>query len=315
MSRAIACLCAWFFVALSAEVVEFSVYKQDNFISATYLVSEKFDGVRGVWNGKELRTKRGNLINAPECFLRNFPPFALDGELWIGYGKFEEVASIVARTNPVCEDYANIVYKIFDAPTCGQKSSKLDSQCRLSERLDKVRAFITRHTSPHIELIEQNILKSSDKEFQRTLDIMLDKVLSNGGEGLILRPDEKGYKSGRAKNAFKLKPHNDAECKVIGYTQGKGRFTGKMGALICEQEINQNDDIATLRPFINTNAPDSKQKPKKHTITFKIGTGFNEAMRENPPKIGTIITYKYNGFSKNGLPKNAVFLREFVSVP
>ena len=309
MNKLITLLYIAFFVSLNAEVVEFSIYKKDNLSNATYLVSEKFDGVRGVWDGKELKTKRGNLINAPHCFVKNLPPFALDGELWIGYGKFEEVASIVARANPVCKDYANIRYKIFDAPTCGVSGTetRLDSQCLLSERLDKVRAFIASNKTQHIELIGQKILQPSDKEFESALHAMLNEVIKNGGEGLILRPNEMGYKSGRAKNAFKLKPHNDAECKVIGYTQGRGKFAGKMGALLCEQEINDKDDIGVvLQPL--------KDSPKR-VITFKIGTGFSEAMRENPPKVGTIITYKYNGFSKNGLPKNAVFLREFVSVP
>lgn len=314
MNKFIACLCAGFCFSLSAEVAEFSVYKKENLSNTNYLVSEKFDGVRGVWNGKELRTKRGNLINAPHCFLKDFPPFALDGELWIGYRKFEEIASITARANPACEDYANVVYKVFDAPTCGAKSqSSRDSQCLLSERLNTVQMFITRYKPHHIELIEQKISHPNDKIFQNTLHAMLDAIIKNGGEGLILRPDERGYKIGRAKNAFKLKAHNDAECKVIGYTEGKGKLSGKMGALICEQEINEQDDIGILlspQTFAK-NPTDSK----KHTITFKIGTGFSEVMRENPPKIGTIITYKYNGLSKNGLPKNAVFLREFMRVP
>ena len=76
----------------------------------------------------------------------------------------------------------------------------------------------------------------------------------------------------------------DSECKVIGYTQGKGKFKGKLGAILCQANF------------------------KGELKTFKIGSGFTQKERENPPPINSLITYKYNGFTKNNLPRFPVFL-------
>lgn len=276
------------------EVVEFRVYQQELVDSVRYLVSEKYDGVRGVWDSKHFMTKRGNPINAPKCFTRQLPPFALDGELWLGYGRFEEIQSLANMQDSTCEQWRDVKYLVFDAPSCGIK----DRQCTLSERLEEVRIFLHTHNPPNVRLITQHILEPQDLHtLDSHLQAMLNEVLKYGGEGLIIRPDERGYRAGRAKNAFKLKAYTDSECRIIGYTQGNGRLRGKIGALVCEQVLQSGRDV--LIPSIWHNK----------RITFKIGSGLNDALRANPPKIGTIITYQYNGFSKNGIPKHTRFVR------
>lgn len=297
--------CAWVRIAVSIlcvqiafglEVTEFRIYQKDLLESARYLVSEKYDGVRGVWDSKRLTTKRGNPINVPKCFTDQLPPFALDGELWLGYGRFEEIASLVSTQDSVCEQWRDVVYLIFDSPSCGGK----DTQCTLSERLETVRAFLSTHHSPNVRLITQHILEPQDSQtLDRYVRDMLGEIVRSGGEGLIIRPDEIGYRSGRAKNAFKLKPHTDSECKVIGYTQGNGRLQGKVGAIVCEQVLQNSGDIPLPSAWHGKR------------ITFKIGSGLSDTIRANPPKIGTIITYQYNGFSKNAIPKHTRFVRAF----
>jgi DNA ligase-1 len=68
--------------------------KPDLFLLKTYddkksvvgwMMSEKFDGIRGFWNGKQLLTRGGQQIIAPDWFVENYPPFAIDGELWTKY--------------------------------------------------------------------------------------------------------------------------------------------------------------------------------------------------------------------------------------
>ena len=284
-------------IAYGLEVVEFRIYQGDLLESVRYLVSEKYDGVRGVWDSKELKTKRGNPINAPRCFIEQLPPFALDGELWLGYGRFEEMASLVKRQDSTCEQWRDVVYLVFDSPSCGLKDAQ-HTQCTLSERLEAVRAFLSAHHSPNVRLIAQHILEPQNPHAtDRQLHAMLETITQSSGEGLIIRPDERGYRPGRAKNAFKLKPHTDSECQIIGYTQGNGRAVGKVGALICEQVLQSNGD--------NPLPPHWQGK----RITFKIGSGLSDALRANPPRVGTTITYQYNGFSKNGIPKHTRFVR------
>lgn len=288
----IMCICACY--AFGLEVIEFRIYQKQLLDSVRYLVSEKYDGVRAVWDSKHLQTKRGNLISAPQCFLQQLPPFGLDGELWIGYGKFEEIQGLVNTKDSICEQWASVQYLIFDSPSCGIKGG----DCTLSERLEEVRKFIDTHKPPNIHLITQHTIQLQDKAtFDTYVHTMLKEVLGRGGEGLIIRPDELRYRAGRAKNAFKLKAHTDSECKVVGYTQGNGRLHGKIGALVCEQILQSNADTPLPKAWHNKR------------ITFKIGSGLTDTLRTNPPKIGAIITYQYTGFSKNGIPKHTRFLR------
>ncbi|MGL5359521.1 MAG: DNA ligase, partial [Shewanella sp.] len=110
----------------------------------------------------------------------------------------------------------------------------------------------------------------------------LDSVVAKGAEGLMLHNRSAYYRAGRSPHLMKLKPYFDAEAKVIGYVAGKGQFAGQMGAL-------------------RVQTPDGR--------IFSLGTGFNLTQRQHPPAIGSIITYKYQGLTANGLPRFASFLR------
>ena len=65
-----------------------------------HLVSEKMDGVRARWDGKQLLSRNGNTFAALEWFFANFPSHPLDGELWMRRGQFEAVSGAVRRKNP-----------------------------------------------------------------------------------------------------------------------------------------------------------------------------------------------------------------------
>jgi DNA ligase-1 len=90
------------------------------------------------------------------------------------------------------------------------------------------------------------------------------------------------YVTGRNDALLKLKLLDDAEATVIAHVEGKGKYTGKMGALQVE-------------------TADGKR--------FQIGTGFSDAQRASPPAIGTLVTYTHRGLTKNGLPRFASYLR------
>jgi len=55
---------------------------------ADYWVSEKYDGVRGYWDGQQLLTRGGERVQAPAWFTEGWPRSPLDGELWMGRGTF-----------------------------------------------------------------------------------------------------------------------------------------------------------------------------------------------------------------------------------
>ena len=90
------------------------------------------------------------------------------------------------------------------------------------------------------------------------------------------------YVTGRNDVLLKLKPLDDTETVVVEHIPGKGKFAGMLGALRME----------TL---------DGRR--------FSIGTGFTDAVRKNPPPVGTAITYPYCGLINGGLPRFASYLR------
>lgn len=228
-------------------------------------MSEKLDGVRGIWDGKSLKTRNGNLIKAPKFWLENFPPFTLDGELWFKHDAFAETLSMIKNTIP--KQWEQITLKVFDV-------RGVCEDCTLQQRLNILQEYLDVNPSKFIKIIPQIPIKN-----QAHLEKFYQSVLKKGGEGVIIRNNVS------PNIGYKLKPFIDAECIVRGYTQGKGRNARKLGAVICEATINGI---------------------QKH---FKIGSGFSDNARENPPKIGTTITYKYQGYTKNGLPRFPVFLR------
>ena len=111
---------------------------------------------------------------------------------------------------------------------------------------------------------------------------MLDEIVTKGGEGLMLHQADSLYHSGRSNDLLKLKPWQDAEATVVEILPGKGKFTEMMGSLLVADESGR---------------------------IFRIGTGFSNKERRNPPAVGTVITYKFTGTTKKGLPKFASFLR------
>lgn len=73
------------------------------------------DGIRAFWDGKQLLSRQGIPIAAPEEFIRNLPrDTLLDGELWTGRGSFEKLASLIKSNR---RDWKDVQYCIFDVPS------------------------------------------------------------------------------------------------------------------------------------------------------------------------------------------------------
>ncbi|WP_297442323.1 DNA ligase [Sulfurimonas sp.] len=238
-------------------------YKDQNI--SGWVMSEKLDGIRAYWDGKYLLSRGGKIIHAPAYFTKEFPPFAIDGELWSKRSDFSHISSIVRDRVP-SREWSQISYNIFEVP---------NAVGGLFERLEKVQPY----KSNILKIIPQIAVKS--KENMRKF---LKSVEAKGGEGLVVRDPNAVYIAKRTSKALKVKSFLDAECRVIGYTKGKGKYSGKLGALKCQ--LN-NGEI------------------------FKIGSGFSDVQRENPPAIGSRVTFKYKELTKNGKPRFPVYMRLF----
>lgn len=233
-----------------------------------YWVSEKLDGVRAYWDGQRLYFRSGHPVPAPAWFTRDFPVQPLDGELWLGRGTFERLSSIVRKTDPVDEEWRQVRYMVFELP---------QAPGTFTVREEHLAAVVAEAHVPWLQRVEQ--FRIADRE---SLNAKLDEVVAAGGEGLMLHRADALYSSGRNSDLLKLKPYLDREARVIAYQPGKGRYAGKMGALLVEDEAGRR---------------------------FRVGSGFSTADRERPPPIGSLITYRYRGLTAKGLPRFPTFMR------
>ena len=240
---------------------------QDDIDITNWLMSEKLDGVRGYWNAKKLLSKNGIPFNPPEAFIKNFPDFAVEGELWGGRNTFEKTASVVMK-HEAHDGWMDLKFAIFDVPEAGGG---------LEQRLNMAIQWFEKHPSEYVFVITQEIVKGNDHLKEELL-----RVEKLGGEGLIVRNPLSLYTIGRSAEILKVKSYYDMEATVIDHIEGTGRNQGRMGSILVE-------------------LPDRRQ--------FKIGTGFTDKERINPPPTGAIITFKYYGFYNSGIPKFPSFLR------
>ncbi|MBZ8138608.1 DNA ligase [Rubrivivax gelatinosus] len=182
---------------------------------AGYLVSEKLDGVRALWDGRTLRFRSGLPLAAPADFLARLPDAPLDGELWLGRGAFDAVSGLLRRAKPDDAAWRELRYGVFDQP--GTAGPFAERAARLAALASSSRGFVA---------IEQRPVVSAAALRRR-----LDEVLAAGGEGLVLHRADAPWRPGRSDALFKLKPEHDAEAVVVGHVGGRGRHEGRLGAL------------------------------------------------------------------------------------
>ncbi|KAF1049271.1 DNA ligase [Xylophilus sp.] len=235
---------------------------------ADYWVSEKYDGVRGYWDGQRLWTRGGEPVAAPAWFTAPLPAVPLDGELWAGRGRFEQAASTVRSQTPDDAAWRAMRFMVFDLPA---------APGGFTERLSALEALLPPRDAPWAQPVAQHRATT-----HAALQAEMERVVRAGGEGLVLHRGGAPYRAGRSDDLLKFKPYDDAEARVVGHLPGKGRHAGRLGALLVE-------------------LPDGRR--------LRIGGGFSDVQRDDPPPVGSTITYRYNGTTAAGLPRFARFLR------
>lgn len=188
---------------------------------AEYFASEKLDGVRGYWDGCALWTRGGNRIEAPEWFTAGWPQVPMDGELWLGRGRFEEASGIARTSGGEHPDWREMRFMVFDLP---------EHPGPFEQRVAAIRSRLAEARVGWLRPVEQHrVADSAD------LDARMRAVVDAGGEGLMLHHRDARYLAGRSDRLLKLKPFDDAEARVVGHTPGRGKYTGMVGALVVER--------------------------------------------------------------------------------
>ncbi len=185
-----------------------------------YWLSEKYDGLRGFWDGQQLLTRGGEVIAAPDWFTAGWPAEPMDGELWIGRGKFEAALATVRRQTPMDDAWRRVRFMVFDLPA---------HPGRFTDRIQACQALVRQLHRPWVQAVPQERVASHTELMAR-----LDRVVKAGGEGLILHRGDSFYRAERNDDLLKVKTHEDAEARVLQHLPGQGRHAGRMGALLVE---------------------------------------------------------------------------------
>jgi len=146
-----------------------------------------------------------------------------------------------------------------------------------TERIAVMKHMVSKTSPKTLAMIPQFKLQNLTQLTQQ-----LNDIVANDGEGLMLHLASARYHIGKTAKLLKLKKHQDGEATVIAHLAGKGKYTNMLGAL----------NVKTAQGLV-----------------FKIGSGFSDKERANPPEIGSIITYQYNGTTLSGLPRFARYWR------
>jgi DNA ligase 1 len=183
---------------------------------AGWWMSEKLDGVRAYWDGKQLLSRQGNLFHAPDWFVEGLPESPLDGELWIARKKFQRTVSVVRRQDK-SDLWKEVRFLVFDAPSADGGFEE-----RIAFAKDALARRPLKFAQPH----EHQLCKDLD-----CLRAELARVEGLGGEGLMLREPGSKYEARRSATLLKVKSFRDAEAVVVSHLAGAGKHKGRLGAL------------------------------------------------------------------------------------
>lgn len=225
MWRLFYCTCAILFspilTAQSLNLMLLGQYKNQHIDG--WVMSEKLDGVRGFWTGKILLSRQGNSFNPPDYFVKNFPPFAIDGELFSEREEFESISATVRSASP--KGWHKLKLYVFDVT---------NAKGNLFERLEKLKHYLTENPTPYIEIIEQIPIQDHNH-----LQQFFTHILKLKGEGVVIRNPNAPYIHGRSAQILKLKTILDEECTVIAHHKGKKKYADKLGSITCQNHRGQ----------------------------------------------------------------------------
>jgi len=241
----------------------------ENYYESTFtgefILTEKIDGIRCclVKKGKDVkfysRSEREikGLIDI-EKEAAKLPDGVYDGEL---VGKDFNNTIAITGSDGVKR---GLIYKVFD---CVYEDTCINRK-RYLEAVIKNYKYIA--TVPILYI-------GSDTS---VIEKLLYKVLSNGGEGLMLNVATAHYEMKRTKNLLKIKLFKTIDAKVVDITKGSGKYRNALGSIVVEFKI----------------------EGKKYDCN--VGVGFKETERfeyyKNPELlIGQIVEIRYFQITKN----------------
>jgi len=331
-------------------------FKPGKFSVAGWYVSEKLDGMRAYWDGgisrgipsglvpyantvknyrlkaEEIATglwsRSGKVIHAPDDWLNKLPPFPLDGELFLGRGRFQELTSIVSKIIPGLE-WNEVRFKVIDSPPFlsmfrdreikvrsdykfnikdavewYKKQDNIPRNTSLTWNFEMVYSWLERRLPLEgvTELVEQERLSFDHSKAAIRINDKLNSLLDKGGEGVVFRKPESFWFPNRAYSLLKYKPWFSDEGVVIGYQYGLGKLEGLMGALILK--LNNGKELKI------SGFTDQERNFNEKACNFDPGARAPDWVNHPLFPIGKIIEFKYRELSIDKIPKEARYYRK-----
>lgn len=229
-------------------------------------VQRKLDGIRGLWDGYDFWSRSGKPLAGTASLLpemrEHFSGVRLDGELWHPDMGFEEISSRVRGKR------GGVEYWVYDTPS----QQMYESRMIFLEGL-----FHSSYKFSYTDLEDVRLLSTQMLHSNGPIQEMLERAVSRGWEGLILRLPSSLYEHKRSKGLLKCKLWISALARIIGTVPGKGKHLGRMGAL-CVESVGFG-------------------------WSCKVGTGFTDREREQDWLLGRIINMEYQELTKYGVPR------------
>lgn len=277
------------------------IIKVDPMPPIGWFASEKYDGIRAIWNGKQF-VSRGSTSGLPKVysyvpdFILNIMPMgvALDGEIWLARNKFSEVSGLSNikpggkyKKEDIDNKWKLIKYKIFDIPN---SEMIFEDRIKLLESIINERKKLwSENFNFPLEIVNHHKITSEEEVYKLFNDLTLE-----GAEGIMLRAPNSKYEQKRSKYLLKFKIQDDAEAVVKNYSLGTGKYKDKLGALVCALIL----------------------KGKETNIIFNIGTGLTDEHRNNYNNnnnteynipIGSIVSFSYMELTKDNIPRHPAY--------
>ena len=314
---------------------------------AGWLVSEKLDGQRCFWDGGCTRgllatqvpwantekddrltvapvstglwSRYGKVIRAPDWWLDTLPKMLLDGELYMGRGKFQALESCVRKHTPVDAEWQHVKYHVFDA-LCPElvfqegeikipnykkiiRPYEVDNSIIRPPTMGNAGVYhwlLSQSLGSNVQVVEQKELPFSQQQAMECLDEMLLSVTDLGGEGLMLKNRSYVWTPKRHDGLLKVKPYLDSEATIVGFVWGDGKYRGMVGALV----VAWNGKVFEL----GTGLTDADRGVEVSEATIPK----TPIMVSKPHRfaIGDTVNFRYRELTDGGTPKEARYKRK-----
>ncbi len=284
----------------------------------------------GLWS------RSGKVIHAPDYWLNQLPKCPLDGELFLDRGCFQELRTIVAEHVPG-PNWQDIKLMAFDSPPweefarkreikirseysywipdcekwCKERAKKLEiTSVQLSWTFEHIKIYLEGRCKGVAYALQQERLPLRHSDAIKRVNEALDNFVNHGAEGVILRNPASRWECKRSHSLLKVKPFNDAEGRIIGFTSGRetdrgSKLLGKIGALI----LDYNGKRLELSGLTDQERQFESEAMGVHASNYP-GEDMPEWFQGKYFKKGNIVTFKYRELSDDLIPKEARYWRQ-----